>query len=351
MPEGLSVLPVAGLPEVVPGDDLAALIVSAVSGAGLDVIDGDVLVVSSKVASKALGLVAADRAQAVAASTRRVVAERALDDGRITRVVESVAGPVMAAAGVDASNTGALDGVLLLPEDPDEVCASLLERLRVGFEVERLAVVLSDTSGRPWRMGQVDFALGAAGLFVVDDLRGSSDANGRPLSVTTRAIADEVAAAADLVKGKADGIPVALVRGVGELVTGSVGEPGGRSLVRTGAEDWFAMGAAEAVRAALGVAPGSELSGQVGIPSIANEPVALRVRRAVAVALAGQALDEGLGVDVGEDMLWVSGGDPVDRGILATRIGVALWGEGFATSAEPASGRGAETVAVRIRPR
>ena len=351
MPERLSVLPIPGLPEVVPGDDLAALIVSGLTTAGIDVEDGDVLVVSSKVASKALGLVAADRVAAVAAATRRVVAERALDDGRVTRVVESAAGPVMAAAGVDASNTGALDGVLLLPENPDEVCASLLERLRVAFEVDRLAVVLSDTSGRPWRMGQVDFALGAAGLFVVDDLRGASDADGRTLSVTTRAIADEVAAAADLVKGKAAGVPVALVRGVEEFVTGSVGEPGARALVRTGPEDWFSTGAAEAVRAALGVAPGSEVAERVGIPSISDEPVAVRVRRAVAVALAGQALDEGLGVDVGEDALLVTGGDPVDRGILATRIGVALWGEGFAPSIESAAGRGAEAVTVRMRPR
>jgi coenzyme F420-0:L-glutamate ligase/coenzyme F420-1:gamma-L-glutamate ligase len=348
VPEGLSVLPVPGLPEVVPGNDLASLIVSRVTAAGLDVVDGDVLVVSSKVASKSLGLVAADRETAVRAATRRVVAERSIDGGRVTRVVESAAGPVMAAAGVDASNTGALGGVLLLPEDPDGVCASLLGRLQAAFEVQRLAVVLSDTSGRPWRMGQVDFALGAAGLCVVDDLRGVSDADGRTLSVTTRAVADEVAAAADLVKGKAAGLPVALVRGVAEFVTGSVGEVGGRSLVRTGPEDWFATGAAEAVRAALGVAPGSELAEQVGIPSISDEPVAARVRRGVAVALAARELDDGVGVDVGTDAVVVTGGDPVDRGIVAARIGVALWGEGFASSIEPAAQRGSDSVRVLV---
>jgi coenzyme F420-0:L-glutamate ligase / coenzyme F420-1:gamma-L-glutamate ligase len=348
VPEGLSVLPVPGLPEVVPGNDLAALIVSRVTAVGLDVVDGDVLVVSSKVASKSLGLVAADRETAVRAATRRVVAERSIDGGRVTRVVESAAGPVMAAAGVDASNTGALGGVLLLPEDPDGVCASLLGRLQAAFEVQRLAVVLSDTSGRPWRMGQVDFALGAAGLCVVDDLRGVSDADGRTLSVTTRAVADEVAAAADLVKGKAAGLPVALVRGVAEFVTGSVGEDGGRSLVRTGPEDWFATGAAEAVRAALGVAPGSELAEQVGIPSISDEPVAARVRRGVAVALAARELDDGVGVDVGTDAVVVTGGDPVDRGIVAARIGVALWGEGFASSIEPAAQRGSDSVRVLV---
>ena len=106
------------MPEVGPGDDLAALVVAGVRALGLSVAEGDVFVVSSKVASKALGLVAADRDAAIAAGTVRVVAERTMDDGRVTRVVESVAGPVMAAAGVDASNTGDLDGVLLLPDGP-----------------------------------------------------------------------------------------------------------------------------------------------------------------------------------------------------------------------------------------
>ena len=140
------------------------------------------LVVSSKVASKALGLVGTDREAAVAAATVRVVAERAMEGGRVTRVVESAAGPVMAAAGVDASNTGSSDGVLLLPEDPDGVCASLLQAWQRAFGLTRLAVVLTDTSGRPWRVGQVDFALGAAGLRVLDDLRGEGDADGRALT-------------------------------------------------------------------------------------------------------------------------------------------------------------------------
>jgi coenzyme F420-0:L-glutamate ligase/coenzyme F420-1:gamma-L-glutamate ligase len=351
VPDPVSVVPVTGLPEIRFGDDLVALVVARARALGLDIVDGDVVVVSSKVASKALGLVAVDRDAAVAAATVRVVAERAMDDGRVTRVVESAAGPVMAAAGVDASNTGSTDGVLLLPTDPDGVCASLLSAFQAALKVERLAVVLSDTGGRPWRLGQVDFALGAAGLRVLDDLRGAEDADGRRLSVTARAIADEIAAAADLVKGKVTAVPVAVVRGVGEFVTGSVDEDGGRSLVRTGPGDWFGLGAAEAVRAALGVAPGSEVAEEVGIASLAEDTVADRAGRAVAVALSEKGVDEGVGVDVGTETVVVTGGDPVDRGIVAARVVVALRGEGLAASLEPAARRSTDGVTVRIRER
>ena len=347
MPEPVSVLPVTGLPEVRPGDDLAALVAERVRELGLSVAEGDVLVVSSKVASKALGLIGTDRDAAIAAATVRVVAERAMDDGRVTRVVESAAGPVMAAAGVDASNTGGADGVLLLPEDPDGVCASLLLAWREAFGVSRLAVVLTDTSGRPWRVGQVDFALGAAGLRVLDDLRGAVDADGRALAVTARAVADEIAAAADLVKGKVAGVPVALVRGVGAYVTGAVEPNGARSLVRTGPGDWFATGSAEAVRAALGVAPGSALAEHVGIAPLGDETEADRVSRAVAVALAEDADD--VGVDVGPEAVMVTGGDPVDRGVVAARVVVALRGEGFAASLAPAARRTSDAVTVTIR--
>ena len=347
MPDGLWVVALTGMPEVRAGDDLAALVAEGVRALGLTIDEGDVVVVSSKVASKALGLVAPDRESAVAAATVRVVAERVMADGRVTRVVESASGPVMAAAGVDASNTGASDSVLLLPTDPDGVCASLLAALQRDFDVTRLGVVLSDTSGRPWREGQVDFALGAAGLSVVDDLRGTVDADGRALAVTTRAIADEVAAAADLVKGKVEGVPVALVRGLGAFVTGLVGA-GARSLVRTGPDDWFATGSAETVRAALGVAPGSERSERVGIAAMGEETVTVRVGRAVAVALSDEALDESVGVDVGPDSVVVTGGDPVDRGIVAARLGVALWGEGFGSSLVPVAHRGSDSVTVRV---
>jgi coenzyme F420-0:L-glutamate ligase/coenzyme F420-1:gamma-L-glutamate ligase len=335
------------MPEVRAGDDLAALVAAGVRALGLTVDEGDLVVVSSKVASKALGLVASDRDSAVAAATVRVVAERAMPDGRITRVVESASGPVMAAAGVDASNTGGSDSVLLLPADPDGVCASLLAALQRAFGVTRLGVVLSDTSGRPWREGQVDFALGAAGLSVLDDLRGAVDADGRVLVVTARAVADEVAAAADLVKGKVDAVPVALVRGLGDFVTGTVGA-GGRSLVRTGPGDWFATGTAETVRASLGVPPGSERARRVGVAATGAEPVTVRVGRAVAVALSDETLDESVGLDVGPDSVVVTGGDPVDRGIVAARLGVALWGEGFGSTMESVASRGTDAVTVRV---
>ncbi len=217
----VTITPLRGIPEVVAGDDLADLVDLGLTASGLTLQDGDVLVLSSKVASKALGLVvdegsSAEKTAVIAAETVRVVAER-LADGRVTRVVESVAGPVMAAAGVDASNTGSRGGWLVLPADPDDVCRRLHAELTRRHGV-RLGVLLSDTAGRPWRVGQVDFALGAHGLAVLEDLRGARDLDGRDLSVTMRALADEVASAADLVKGKALGVPAAVVRGVDGLV-------------------------------------------------------------------------------------------------------------------------------------
>ncbi len=232
----VSVLPLPGVPEVSPGDDLATLLLDALERAALRLADGDCLVVSSKVVSKALGLLwDGPRAAAVDAASRRVVAER---DGAagLTRVVEAAAGPVMAAAGVDASNTGPSGAVLLLPEDPDGEAARLRAALLAASGLgprAALGVVLSDTAGRPWRAGLTDFALGVAGVAVLDDLRGGVDADGRPLLVTARAVADEVAAAADLVKGKADGVPAALVRGLPASWFAAAGD-GARSLVRTG---------------------------------------------------------------------------------------------------------------------
>ena len=325
---GLVVLPVTGVPEVAGDDDLAALLLAAVRADEVDLLDlveGDVLVVSSKVVSKSLGLWAAgeDRAVVIAAQTVRTVAERRSGD-RLTSVVEAVAGPVMAAAGVDASNTGGREDVLLLPADPDAEAFRLRQALLAATRLKRLGVVLSDTAGRPWRSGQTDFALGASGVQVLDDLRGGFDADGRPLAVTARAVADQLAAAADLVKGKADGIPAAVVRGT-PWATRDPG-PGARSLVRTGVGDWFGLGEAEAVRAALGVPPGGQAALDVGIPSVAPEPTADRVNRAVAVALREC---ETAGVDAGSTELRVSAATPYELGIVVARLQVALWGEGL----------------------
>ncbi len=336
-PAELTIRALRGIPEVRAGDDLAALLLTGVQHAGTTLAEGDLLVVSSKIASKAAGLTAApaDKADIVVAESDSVVAERQVTaaDGaaaaRVTRVVRAKAGPVMAAAGVDASNTGGRDVLLVLPRDPDAVCRDLRAALRDATGVRALGIVLSDTAGRAWRVGQTDFALGAAGVRVLDDLRGGLDADGRPLEVTARAIADEIAAAADLVKGKADGIPAVLVRGLGRFLTAGDADSGARSLVRSGPGDWFALGAQEAVRAALGVDPGTALAQAVGIRPVGRDSLAAQVDRSVAVALATDlAGPAAVGVDVGEHRLEVTGDDPLVVGLIAARLSAALLGEG-----------------------
>ena len=329
-PAPVVLTPLLGMPEVRPGDDLASLVLDAVSANGMALCDGDLLVVSSKVASKALGLTApaGDRAAAVLGQARRVVAERDTPLG-VTRVVESVAGPVMAAAGVDASNTGADDVVLLLPQDPDAVARDLREAILRRTPGVTVGVVLSDTAGRPWRVGQTDFALGSAGVRLVDDLRGGHDADGRPLSVTERCVGDEIAAAADLVKGKASGVPVALVRGLAAAVTPGNLAPGARSLVRTGPSDWFGSGRVEAVRAALGVEAGTDLAAEVGIPSALPEPTAVRLERAGRVALLDVG---GVTASAGPDGVTLDGDDAFTLGVAASRLAVALQGEGLSAT-------------------
>lgn len=246
----LQVWAVDGIPEIVAGDDLAALIGDAIStgsitGSVVEPVetalrDGDILVVTSKIVSKAEGrqVAANDREDAITSQTVRLVAQRGT-----TRIVENPLGLVLAAAGVDASNTPH-GTVLLLPEDPDRSARELKAALEARFGI-RLGVVISDTLGRPWRQGQTDAAIGAAGLVVLDDLRGSTDAEGRRLEATMTAVGDEIAAAADLVKGKAAGTPVAVVRGLAHLV-GDATLPGARSLVRLPEEDMFRLGTAEA---------------------------------------------------------------------------------------------------------
>lgn len=237
---GFSVWAVEGIPEIAAGDDLPAIIADAVGG----LEDGDILVVTSKIVSKAEGrqVVAADREEAITAETVRVVATKA-HPGGVTRIVENRLGLVLAAAGVDSSN--APEGtILLLPVDPDASARALCAVLRERFGV-RVGVVVSDTLGRAWRLGQTDIAIGAAGLRVLDDLRGSTDAGGRRLEATIIAVADELAGAADLVKGKATGLPVAVIRGLGQLV-GDLDEPGARAIVRPAEEDLFRLGADEA---------------------------------------------------------------------------------------------------------
>ncbi len=348
---GLLVVPVLGVGEVSSGARLADLLLDALTASGDTLRAGDCLVVSSKVVSKALGLTwDGTREDAVTAGTVRVVAERRSAEG-VTRVVESVAGPVMAAAGVDASNTGPSARVLQLPDDPDAEAArlrtALLDRLELPSATP-LAVVLSDTAGRPWRDGLTDLALGSAGLAVLEDLRGATDHDGRSLAVTMRAVADEVAAAADLVKGKADGIPAALVRGL-DAAWFSPDAPGARALVRVGPGDWFALGHVEALRAALGVPAGSALSQAVGIrPVQPGEPLGPRVGRVVALALLD--VPEGsadVGVDEASGSAEVTLGAPdgYDLGRLVVRAEVAAASEGLPARVVQ---RSAETVTLAL---
>ncbi|MBL1082230.1 coenzyme F420-0:L-glutamate ligase [Streptomyces actinomycinicus] len=214
-----------GIPEVQPGDDLAKLIAAAEPG----LADGDVLLVTSKIVSKAEGRIvrAADREAAIDAETVRVVARRGT-----LRIVENRQGLVMAAAGVDASNTPA-GTVLLLPEDPDASARAIRAGLRAALGVN-VGVVVTDTFGRPWRAGLTDVAIGAAGVRVLDDLRGGTDAYGNPLSATVVATADELAAAGDLVKGKAAGRPVAVLRGLAHVVHPETGTPDGAAEAQHG---------------------------------------------------------------------------------------------------------------------
>lgn len=234
-----------GLPEIEPGADLARAVADAARADGYGLADGDILVVTSKIVSKAEGriLAAADREAAIDAETVRLVARR----GPL-RIVENRQGLVMAAAGVDASNAPA-GTVLLLPQDPDRSARELADALRERHGVS-VGVIISDTFGRVWRAGLVDQAIGAAYVAPVDDMRGRKDSHGNELAMTVTALADELASAGELVKGKLGGVPVAVVRGFSHLVTPEPG-PGARVLLRPADEDLFSLGTAEARASAV----------------------------------------------------------------------------------------------------
>jgi coenzyme F420-0:L-glutamate ligase/coenzyme F420-1:gamma-L-glutamate ligase len=267
----VTLLPVHGLPEFGEGRDIAA----AVTGQ-CHLQDGDILVVTSKIVSKVEGRIvrAVDREAAIDQETVRVVASRGA-----TRIVETRHGFVMAAAGVDASNTepGTL---VLLPGDPDRSARLIRARVRELAGVA-VGVIVSDTFGRPWRTGVVDAAVGAAGIEVLHDLRGQQDPWGNTVELTITAVADEIAAAAELVKGKLSRVPVAVVRGLGQLVTEQDGE-GVAALIRPAKDDMFRLGSREAAAQAV-------LSWRT-VQRFTADPVDLdAVRRAVAAAVTPPA--------------------------------------------------------------
>jgi coenzyme F420-0:L-glutamate ligase/coenzyme F420-1:gamma-L-glutamate ligase len=270
-PVSFRVSAVPGIGEVTAGADLAVLVAEHAN-----LLDGDVVVVTSKVVSKAEGrVVRVAKEEAVAAETDRVVARRGA-----TSIVRTRHGFVMAAAGVDASNTGP-GTLVLLPEDPDGSARRLRAELRrvTGATV---AVVVTDTSGRAWRNGQTDIAVGAAGLVVLDDHAGRVDGYGNELAVTAPALADEVAAAADLAKGKLGGTPVAVVRGLAALVLDAAEDgPGAVQLVRDEAGDMFGLGAREAVLAAV--------EGRSDVRGFGAPAPAATVAAALLALLAGRA--------------------------------------------------------------
>jgi coenzyme F420-0:L-glutamate ligase / coenzyme F420-1:gamma-L-glutamate ligase len=204
----VAVLPVEGIPEIRPGDDLAALLGDAVERAG-GLEDGDVLVVAQKVVSKAEGrLEQADDPVPVILREARAVRRRRDD----LVIAETEHGFVCASAGVDRSNAPGDGWLVLLPRDPDASAARLRDALASRFGVAP-AVVVSDSFGRAWRQGTTDVAVGVAGMSPLLDLRGTRDARGYELRSTVVAVADELAGAAELVMGKARGVPAALVRG------------------------------------------------------------------------------------------------------------------------------------------
>jgi coenzyme F420-0:L-glutamate ligase/coenzyme F420-1:gamma-L-glutamate ligase len=230
-----------GVPEVGEGDDLVGLLLDAV-----DPHDGDIVAVTSKVVSKAEGRVrSGTREDALPGETSRMVARRGP-----TSIVRTRHGLTLAAAGIDASNVEA-GRVVLLPEDPDASARAIRAgiRERTGRNV---GVVVTDTAGRAWREGQTDIAIGAAGLRVLEEYAGRTDAHGNELAVTAPAVADEIAGVAELGQGKLGGRPFAVVRGRADLVLPASDDgPGAAALVRPDGADMFGYGSREAVLAAL----------------------------------------------------------------------------------------------------
>jgi coenzyme F420-0:L-glutamate ligase/coenzyme F420-1:gamma-L-glutamate ligase len=332
-PGAIEVRPVRGLPEFRPGDDLAR----ALAAAAPWLADGDVVVVTSKVVSKVEGrLVRAPvdpeardalRRELVDAEAERVLARR----GK-TLIVANKLGIVQAAAGVDGSNVRR-DELALLPADPDASAARLRAALATLLGVD-VAVVVTDTMGRCWRVGQTDAAIGSAGLTVLHRYGGAVDAEGNELLVTEVALADEIAAAADLVKGKLGGVPVAVLRGAAPLDDGSTA----RELVRPLEDDMFSLGTEEALSEGRRLGRREAVLLRRSVRAFADTPVdAQALRQAVGVALTAPAPHHSAPFRFG----WVR--DPARRTALLDAM-AARW-----RAELEADGRPADEVARRVR--
>ena len=325
----LEILPVQGMPDVRPGDDLAALIVDAAPW----LRDADVLVVTSKIVSKAEGQLVdvpqagpdrdAAREAFLTAETARTVARRGG-----TRIVQTHHGFVMAAAGIDASNVDR-SRLALLPKDPDASARALRAALRERFG-RNLAVVISDTMGRPWRNGLTDVALGAAGIEALRDYRGAVDPYGNPLHITQMAVVDELAGAAELVKGKTDQVPVAVVRGY--LSSLEDDGSGATALVRDAASDLFSLGTAEA--RALGLREAALLTDA----SLEGEADRAAIDRALTTVAGHVSRDTRFVHESGRILCYVDSAEPaalIRFGADVHRLRAALAAEGIATALRP----------------
>lgn len=322
MTDTLTIIPVGGLPEIQSGDDLSALIWQAAQ-----LQDGDVLVVAQKIVSKAEGALATPHpGESRDAARRRVARETAahvVADTPEVLIMRTREGFVCANAGVDASNVPG-DALTLLPDDSDASARRLRAALRSrGADV---AVIVADTFGRPWRLGQTDVAIGVAGLAPLRDLRGGPDRHGMALTATEVAVADELAAAADLARGKAAGVPAVVIRGFRYTPTDDVSA---RALVRDARTDLFPRGvgmlaeglAAQWPEGALDAATDDDLDHARRVaPDLritdAGPPTVVRVHDAFDAGLAAAVLVElGLAVrwrtDGADVMLEI--GRPSDR--------------------------------------
>jgi len=232
----LTIHPLRGIPEVSRGDDLSRLLLASLQTDGLTLEDRDVIVITHKIVSKAEGAVSSLESDDEDAAYRRIVAEEAVEVLRRRGdlvIARTRHGFICANAGVDRSNATA-GTAILLPRDPDRSAHSIRMALEAASG-SSIAVIVSDTFGRPWRRGLVDVAIGLSGVEALLDLRGTTDAYGRELAVTEIAVVDEIAAAADLVMGKADAVPAALLRGL----TVAFGDGRATDLVRPPHEDLF----------------------------------------------------------------------------------------------------------------